>query len=105
MNHKYPIMCDCMSSSDEEDEQIYEFSPPQDVINIPWIINTSRKWTDYIYKTNCIHKFTNVMTDVDNFNLPALDRKKIIKCIAEDCLYIHGVDAFFGVNMCDCEDY
>ena len=64
-----------MSSSDEEeDEQIYEFSPPQDIINIPWIINTSRKWTDYVYKTNCIHKFANVMRDVDNFNLPALDR-------------------------------
>ena len=34
----YPLQCDCMHSSDEEEEGAYEFSPPQDVNNIPWII-------------------------------------------------------------------
>ena len=56
----YPLQCDCMHSSDEEDE-VYEFSPPQDVNNIPWIINNSRRWSDYVYHTNCIHKFVNLM--------------------------------------------
>ena len=100
------IECDCMHSSDEEEEGVYEFSPPQDVNNIPWIINTPRKWTEYVYLTNCIHKFANLMMDVEDFNLPVADRKRIIHCLAEDVLYTHGVDAFFGKNVCDCEiDY
>ena len=79
MNHKrdrHFIECDCMHSSDEEEEGVYEFSPPQDVNNIPWIINTPRKWTEYVYLTNCIHKFANLMMDVEDFNLPVADRKK-----------------------------
>ena len=110
MNHKrdrYLMQCDCMHSSGEEEEDgVYEFSPPQDVNNIPWIISSPRKWTDYIYSTNCIHKFADLMMDVEDFNLPVADRKRIINCLAEDVLYTHGVDAFFGKNVCSCEmDY
>ena len=102
----YPLQCDCMYSSDEEEEGAYEFSPPQDVNNIPWIINNSRRWSDYVYHTNCIHKFANLMNNVEGFNLPVADRKRIIYCLAEDVLYIHGVDAFFGKTGCNCEiDY
>ena len=109
MNHKrdrHFIECDCMHSSDEKEGGVYEFLPPQDVNNIPWIINTPRKWTEYVYLTNCIHKFVNLMMDVEDFNLPVADRKRIIHCLAEDVLYTHGVDASFGKNVCDCEmDY
>ena len=109
MNHKrdrHFIECDCMHSSDEEEEGVYEFSPPQDVNNIPWIINTTRKWTEYVYLINCIYKFANLMMDVEEFNLPVADRKRIIHCLAEDVLYTHRVDVFFGINVCDCEmDY
>ena len=109
MNHKrdrHFIECDCMHSSDEEEEGVYEFSPPQDVNNIPWIINTPRKWTEYVYLTNCIHKLANLMMVVEDFNLPVADRKRIIHWLAEDVLYTHGVDVFFGENVCDCEiDY
>ena len=46
------------------------------------------------------------MMDVEDFNLPVADRKRIIHCLAEDVLYIHGVDAFFGESMCNCKiDY
>ena len=69
------IECDCMHSSDEEEEGVYEFSPPQDANNVPWIINTPRKWTEYVYLTNSIHKFANLMMDVEDFNLPVADRK------------------------------
>ena len=46
------------------------------------------------------------MNNVEGFNLPVADRKRIIYCLAEDVLYIHGVDAFFGKTGCNCEiDY
>ena len=46
------------------------------------------------------------MNNVGDFNLPVADRKGIIHCLTEDVLYIHGVDAFFGETVCNCEiDY
>ena len=46
----YPIVCDCTHSSDEEGEdEIYQFSPPLNVEDMPCFIIKPRKWTDWVH--------------------------------------------------------
>ena len=87
----YLIVCDCVHSSDEEDEdEIYQFSPPLNVEDIPWFINKPRKWTDWVHNTDSTDKFNKLVNYVDNFELSLQDKKKVIYCLSQDVHKYHG---------------
>ena len=96
----------CLSFEDngeEIDDMFSEFCPPLDINLLPCFLNTALKWTQCIYNTNCIHAFANLIKKVDEYNLHHTDRKRIVHCLAEDCLKSHGADAYFG-KECNHDD-
>ena len=84
---------------------MYKFSPLLNVENIPWFINTPRKWTDQVHKTDCTCKFDELVTFIEDFDLNDADREKIIYCIDEDVLSHHGYDKLCRIhNECYCTE-
>ena len=89
----YPNVSGCLNVSDDdadEDRRIYKFSPPLNV-RIPWIISTSRKWTDWVCQSNCKHKLDELLSHVGDFNLPEFDRKVITDCLTMNVILHHGI--------------
>ena len=92
----YPIVCDCVHSSDEEDEdEIYQFLPSLNVEDMPWFINKPRKWTDI---TNNIDGFKQLLGYIDLFNLPLHDKRKVIYCLSQDLHKYHGFNPLSNEN-------
>ena len=84
---------------------MYEFLPLLDVEDIPWFINTQRKWTDWVHKTDCTCKYHELVTYIEHFNLNNADRNKIIHCMGEDVLSHHGYEALCGLcSECICTE-
>ena len=67
------------------------------------IINTPRKWTDWVHQSNCTHKFHELLSHLGDFNLlkPEGDRKIIADCLTTNVILHHGYDAACG-NVCLC---
>ena len=78
--------------------------PPEDVNNIPSFINTAEKWDEQVHYCDCIHKFSNLVYDIEQYDLPQADKKKLIYCLAEDCIACHGTDKMFCEEPCKCSD-
>ena len=57
--------------------------PPKDVNNIPPFINTAEKWDEQGHYCDCIHKYSNLVYDIEQYNLPQADKKKLIYCLAD----------------------
>ena len=82
---------------DDNDRTIYKFSPSLNV-RLLSIINTPRKWTDWVHQSNCTHKFHELLSHLGDFNLPELegDRKIIADCLTTDVILHHGYDVAHG---------
>ena len=99
----YPIVCDCVHSSDEEDEdEIYQFSPPLNVEDMSWFINKPRKWTDWVHNTNNIDEFNKLVSYIDHFDLPLHDKRKVIYCLSQDVHKYHGFNPLSNENVSKC---
>ena len=90
----YPNQCNCSHDSHDDDgDEMYAFSPPLNVKDIPWFINKPRKCTDWVHKTNCICKYVD---------LHIADRKENIYCLAEDVLFHHRYEALYRHHSTCC---
>ena len=60
----YLNLCNCLHNSHDDDDgnEMYKFSPLLNVKDIPWFINKPRKWTDWVYKTDCICKYDELVS-------------------------------------------
>lgn len=98
MNPEYssPYFIKC-----EIEEECGDFIPPHDISNLPDFLNTSRKWTEVIYTTDCIHKFADIVNKLNSYDIPIVDNKKIVTCLAEDLLDVYGFKSFFE-SSCLC---
>ena len=81
-----------------------EYMPPQDVNNIPSFINTAEKWTSQVFKCNCLHKYSALVYDIEQYNLPKDDKMNLIYCFAEDCFDCHGTSKMFCHEPCKCSN-
>ena len=95
------IYCDCPCSPTYE---CIEYMPPEDVNNIPSFINTAEKWTAQLFKCDCLHKYSALVYDIEQYNLPKDDKKKLIYCFAEDYIDCHGTSKMFCDEPCKCSD-
>ena len=101
----YPIVCDCVHSSDKEDEdKIYEILPPLNVEYMHWFINKPRKWTDRVHNTNNIDEFNKLVGYIDHFDLPLHDKRKVNFCLSQDVhgTWYHGFNPLLNININKC---
>lgn len=104
MEDKLNTTIDLDSNSSDSCESgysdFYEFSLPEQCI-LPDFINTPQKWNDMVYRTSSLKLWSELAAKVDNcMTIPQTDRDTIIKCLAEDVIYIHGLKAFFPMHTC-----
>ena len=93
----YLNLCKCLHDMHDDDgNEMYELSPLLDVKDIPWFINKAGKLTDWVHKTDCICKYDQLMSYVEQFDLNIAYRKKIIYCLAQDVLFHHRYETLHG---------
>ena len=93
---------DCISSesSDSEYDSYYEFSLPEQCI-LPDFLNTERKWSNMIYSTYTLKLWSELVARVQNCTtISQPDKDVIMKCLAGDVIYIHGLKTFFPKYSC-----
>ena len=52
--------------------------PPEDVNNIPSFINTAGKWSAQVLRCDCLHKYSALVYDIEQYNLPKDDKKNYL---------------------------
>ena len=93
------------SSSDEEDcVPAFEFKLPN--CTLPDFIDTPDKWSQCVYETNTLQLWCDLMLKIESYNplyLSEYEVDKVVRCMAEDIIYMHGMTKFFPTDYCrDC---
>ena len=93
------------SSSDEEDcVPAFEFKLPN--CTLPDFIDTPDKWSQCVYETNTLQLWCDLMLKIESYNplyLSEYEVDKVVRCMAEDIIYMHGMMKFFPTDYCrDC---
>ena len=93
------------SSSDEEDcVPAFEFKLPN--CTLPDFIDTPDKWSQCVYETNTLQLWCDLMLKIESYNplyLSEYEVDKVVWCMAEDIIYMHGMTKFFPSDYCrDC---
>ena len=68
----YPNLCNCLHDSHNEGKM-----KCTSLENISWFINTQRKWTDWLVKTDCYCKYDELVTCIKDFALNDTKRQYI----------------------------
>ena len=94
------------SSSDNDNEcnPPFQFTLPE--CTLPHFINTTTKWAACVYETNNLHLWCELLKKIEGcspLDISEEEVKIVIKCMAEDIVYMHGMTKFFPTGFCtDC---
>ena len=93
------------SSSHEEDcVPAFEFKLPN--CTLPDFIDTPDKWSQCVYETNTLQLWCDPMLKIESYNplyLSEYEVDKVVRCMAEDIIYMQGMTKFFPTDYCrDC---
>ena len=90
------------SSSDEDYTPQIHFKLPE--CTLPDFLDTPKKWSTWVFKTNTLPLWCDLMLKIESYNPLYLSNEEtntIIRSMAEDVLYIHGLTKFFPTDICD----
>ena len=92
-------------SSDEEDcIPAFDFKLPD--CTLPDFLDTPLKWSECVYETDTLHLWCDLMLKIESYSplyLSEEEMNKVIRAMAEDIVYIHGMATFFPTGYCnDC---
>ena len=93
------------SSNEEEEEEDckpFEFKLPQ--CRLPDFLNTTTKWAASVYETNDLQHWSDLMQKIESYSplhVSEDEVKYIIRCIAEDILYVQGMSKFLPTGHCE----
>ena len=92
------------NSFDDDDsdteESHYEFAPPDNCL-LPEFLNSIQKWCNYVYKTNNLTSWTDLVYKIEtSHGLTQKDKNYVTQCMAEDLVYLHGMKTFFPEKTC-----
>ena len=85
-------------------------SPPFDFklpdCRLPNFLDTPSKWSDIVYNTNTLTLWCDLQLKIESYNPMFLSEEEVdivVKAMANDIIYIHGLSTFFPSNICkDC---
>ena len=92
------------SEEEEEDEctQPFEFKLPQ--CRLPHFLDSATKWATCVYETNDLHRWSALMQKIESYSPMYVSEDEvehIIRCMAEDIVYMHGMTKFFPTGHCE----
>ena len=90
------------SSGDEDCSPAFEFKLPN--CTLPDFLDTVTKWGDCVYETNNLHLWCDLMVKIESYSplyLSEEEVQQVVRCMAEDIVYMHGIVNFFPTDYCD----
>ena len=90
------------SSSDEDFIPKFHFKLPE--CTLPDFLDTPTKWSAWAFKTDTLSLWCDLMLKIERYSPSYLSDEEtntVIRSMAEDVLYIHGLTKFFPTDMCD----
>ena len=90
------------SSSDEDCTPQFNFKLPE--CTLPDFLDTPQKWSAWAFKTDTLSLWCDLMLKIERYSplyLSDEETNTVIRSMAEDVLYIHGLTKFFPTDMCD----
>ena len=93
---------DYYSSSEDEYTHHFTFKLPE--CTLPDFLNTRQKWSTWVFKTNTLTLWCDLMLKIESYSPLYLSDEEVqvvIRTMAEDVLYVHGLTKFFPTDMCD----
>ena len=92
------------SSSDESCTPPFDFKLP--TCRLPDFLDTARKWGDTVYATDTLSSWCDLQMKIESYSPLFLSEEEsdtVVRSMAEDIIYIHGMTAFFPQGHCkDC---
>ena len=94
------------NSSDEEEDCIPAFDFKLPDCTLPDFLDIPLKWSECVYETDTLHLWCDLMLKIESYSplyLSETEMNKVIRAMAEDIVYIHGMATFFLTGYCnDC---
>ena len=90
------------SSSDEDFIPKVHFKLPE--CTLPDFLDTPKKWSTWAFQTNTLPLWCDLMLTIESYSPLYLSDEEIstvIRSMAEDVLYVHGLTKFFPTDICD----
>ena len=91
------------SSTDDDDcTPAFEFKLPD--CTLPDFLDNTMKWSQCVYETNDLQLWCNLMLRIESYSplyLSEDEVDKVVRCMAEDIIYMHGITNFFPTDYCD----
>ena len=95
------IDSDYSSSSDEESSSRFDFELPD--CRIPDFLDTQRKWRGYVMATHTLSLWCDLQLKIESYSPISLSEEEVntvIRTMAEDIVYVHGMRSFFPEDHC-----
>ena len=90
------------SSSDEDYTLQVHFKLPECTLTDS--LDTPKNWSTWAFKTNTLPLRCDLMLKIESYSPLCLSDEEtstVIRSMAEDVLYVHGLTKFFPTDICD----